>query len=198
MTDTQDLQTYAEYVARFLPPGWTVSKQHDRAVKLEHESGAAFSILSMWNKPGRVRISGWWPRGLDGHHYVPNDQPEITCAIARGPEAVARDIERRFLSAYLPLYRERKAAQEASDERDMWANRAAADLAEVLGGELRESRFSPDLTTAFTRSFAGLTCVDGCVSTLDGKVDFTLHDIPLHTARRLCALLREELSDGTE
>lgn len=56
----------------------------------------------------RLIISGVWPRFTDSAgcaqialpHYVKEECRDITVAAARSPEAIAKDIERRFLPEY--------------------------------------------------------------------------------------------------
>lgn len=64
----------------------------------------------------RLSIAGSYPVH-NGHYYGPLNvkRPEITCAIKRGPAAVAKDIARRLIPKYLPLYEQ--AAKSAADSR---------------------------------------------------------------------------------
>ena len=70
---------------------------------------------------GRLAIIGLWPdpiRDTRGTHtfYPYKDRPRITVAFGRGAQAIAKDITRRFLPKYLPMW------EQAVQRRDAYKN----------------------------------------------------------------------------
>lgn len=101
--------------------GWTLSKQgeaYDHRWQLMRD-GMQISLSLDWRKKDRLNISTWsWPkytrmeRGeVKAETIYPNSlydpketSPEISVAWARGPEAIAKEIKRRFLPEYERIY----------------------------------------------------------------------------------------------
>ena len=105
-----NLCTLAKAIAEHLP-GWraeTPALQLDEypphIVYIGREDGAGLAINAVRNQHGRIEVSGRYP-----HEAVPQDRPSITLSTLRPPENLAREITRRFLSAYLAKYEEAQA-----------------------------------------------------------------------------------------
>lgn len=135
------LDALAQGIAAALP-GWSVKplEEYDRRRWLTHETGAEFGFAILWNKP-RIEVYGCYPlakyrKNGQARHYYPlsgMDMPNITCAIKRGPEAIAKDIERRFLPRFLELH---ELALEHVAKREQEQDNKEATmkrLADVLG-----------------------------------------------------------------
>ncbi len=86
----------------------------------------------------RLEISGSYP-----HHprygSFSREYPSITVAASKEPQVIARDIQRRFLPKYLPLYQ--KARQAEQDYVDGLARQGAViqQLADVMGSKTGQS-----------------------------------------------------------
>ena len=83
----------------------------------------------------RLVISGAYPRhGNETVIHLSHDQyPRITCAISRGPEAIARDIKRRFLPDYLALVEKANRLIEDHTKRDAIIQQQAERIALAFG-----------------------------------------------------------------
>jgi len=131
-----DLAALAQELARHLP-GWTCEpRDSEWFASLRRDDGPSISIH---NNRGRLSIHGAWPKGADGHHYYPHDRSaEITCAVARPPASIARDIERRLLPVYLPLWQEQDRKRREAEESSRQAEALIRRLEDVLGIEPRD------------------------------------------------------------
>jgi hypothetical protein len=67
------------------------------------------------NRPGKIRVRGHWPKYPDDENgsrfsshshpaQVNESAPEICATETRGPEAIAREIKRRFLPGYFRIW----------------------------------------------------------------------------------------------
>jgi hypothetical protein len=96
----------------------------------------------------KYRVSGQWPRMRrpDGQTTVitPKDCGavpynetllEIKGSVSKGAAAIARDIERRFLPWFVPVFDKCKERADADTDRANQALQAAHRLAKQLGGE---------------------------------------------------------------
>ena len=129
--------------------GWTLSKQgeaYDHRWQLMRD-GMQISLSLDWRKKDRLNISTWsWPkytrmeRGeVKAETIYPNSlydpketSPEISVAWARGPEAIAKEIKRRFLPEYERIYARcfEKASQLSEARR-----RSARNVGKRLRGD---------------------------------------------------------------
>ena len=86
----------------------------------------------------RVEVSGWFHIGKDGSFVEVRDEnnvrvyPTISASLARNPEAIAKDIAKRFLPAYLAAFdraRASVAAEESYETRTTNTLKCVADAA---------------------------------------------------------------------
>lgn len=104
-------------------------------IRREDGAGVCFHLVTY---PGpRIHLSGEWPRqGATCYLYGKYQQsPKISVSPDRPPDAIAREIKRRLLPFYLPLYAE-AVQDKAADER---RREDAHNLAVRLGGILSAS-----------------------------------------------------------
>lgn len=130
-------------IAVFLPD-WTLDKAgetYDMRYTLTHTTGLQMALFtSKYDKQPRLTVSDWkWPqyttmeRGQTrtntvfphSLHGPKESSPRITCSLAKSPEAIARDIKRRFLPEYTRIYQRclehAKAYQQHEDiSRAQW------------------------------------------------------------------------------
>lgn len=127
------LEAMATNVATLLGNGWRLESVDEwgHYCKLVDDKGHSIHINNGTRKEGRYSISGGYPsdehgRNLDyvrraaGHNV---ELPKITVAWSRNPEAIAKDIIRRFLPDYLALYAK---AEEKQRETNAYHNAAQA------------------------------------------------------------------------
>lgn len=137
-----DLKQFALAVAEHLP-GWEFDAEywqgsHQRFARLVNAEIPSARVYAQCTR-GRVEISGGYPEGF---HPRTEEAPRITVSMKRGAEALARDIERRFLGAYLEKF---KAAMETAyrvAQAQARARDIAEELATILGCSVRHDRDS--------------------------------------------------------
>jgi hypothetical protein len=142
---------FAQKIASHLD-GWQPldPQSFNHAAEIGGPDGAGLTIsingFGDFCQDGRVEVSGQWPEAATVNQstvtfYPRGESTSITAAVSRGPQAVAKDIERRLLPKYLPLYREMKERREQylakeARRRDCLERLAAAggrDLRRVVG-----------------------------------------------------------------
>ena len=109
--------------------------------------------LHCWDERGaeRITISGQWPtaRTADGCTQVVTPRncgaipygetpPEATASTKRSIAALSADFSRRFLPAFVPIWRKCKEAAEERTDQSAAAKKAAERIAARFGHERRE------------------------------------------------------------
>jgi hypothetical protein len=129
---------FVRHVAAFIG-GWSATEPPATnewgKVTITRPDGAAiyFYTDGPWLKAVRVRISGSYPESTDGQVFWPHnsDRPRISCAISRGPEAIAKDVARRFIPAYTKEY-EKQLQAVARHERNLETETCIMDTLAAL------------------------------------------------------------------
>jgi len=148
------------------------------------------------DEPKRLSVSGYMHIGKNNSHvevYEKGERltaPRITVGTARGAEAIAKDITRRFLPEYLRIFAlaEEKVAKEIAYE-----NAQAALLSECLRvcGKVRASHgYAQGKGTAYLdpenyRKNVEFSCND---KTIDAKFD----DLTLEQVKHIIEYLKEK------
>lgn len=128
---TMDFTQLAQEIADAL--GWTVEPTDEPKPYITLR-GRGNEELYLRLDSGRVRISGEYPRLYDQYRVVQwclpygEHGPSITCAMDRGAEAIADDIQRRLL----PEYRELLEKVQAAIVTQMMRNEATKAVADCL------------------------------------------------------------------
>lgn len=122
-------------------PGWSVVEQSDdealeRVVAVRDADGRDVQFVKVWNEP-KVTVQGGYRRH-EAVRYPSNydragDSPQIGVGIGRDPKAVARDIERRFVAAFVEKWDEHERRIAEADQRAADVSVAADRLAKTLG-----------------------------------------------------------------
>lgn len=116
---------------------------------LRHRGGPGLSISTIWNETDRLCIHGTWPKTAGGEEVAPHvpygekakaHRPEITVAIGRGPEAIAKAIQSRLLPLYLAKWDECAKLTEKKDQYLSKTNSLRDRLAAVVGVETPTGR----------------------------------------------------------
>lgn len=182
--ERDELNTLAQGITSYLE-GWAALPVFTRA----HITNgtATFGItIDAYGKRGRVEVYGTYPQypSRDSNRgYYPlsgEDTPRITCALARGAEAIAKDIKNRFLPKFLACHNlavERIAQSEARLDAE---ETAMHRLADILGEEFKhgEVRFNHN-------DFWGTISPAGV-----DTVTFELRRVPVDLAAKICELLK--------
>jgi hypothetical protein len=111
------------------------------SVSVRHTSGATFYVhRSTW--PPELNVGAMWPREGDtrtGQEYRPHEgAARIGVSPWRDPEVLAKDILRRFVVPFLPLWDKQKAIRDECVRKAAAAHLLAQALAKVLGEGLRD------------------------------------------------------------
>lgn len=137
-----DLHAIAREIASYLP-GYAVVPPEDGQwyASLRRETdGAAFVLTHARGTKAQVHVSGKYPEDLNGNgrrYMSPRDwcvlpygetEPSIGVSGNRSPEVIARDIARRFLPEYEPLY---AACLVRKAERDSYRTTTRSQLEKV-------------------------------------------------------------------
>lgn len=148
------LRAYARAIAAALADGWTlqpIDMDREHTMKVPHvrqaSTGAEFWISSSWRNDGKLSVHGSWPKNAHGREEYPyfsqysdNGPSSPTIGFSRSKSAVlaARDIARRFLPAYLPLYAKQCKIVEGNNDTMSQAKVLAAKIASLLLGKVNQ------------------------------------------------------------
>jgi hypothetical protein len=133
MDKKNELHRIARDLEAFLP-GWSLNWDPDerpRFALFEGPDGAGFYVeLDRRTNPARLAVHGRYPTP-----YCPDParRPRITVGSARPAEAIAADVRRRFLPAYLALYAQLRERRQRAEERERRDAAIRAELAGILG-----------------------------------------------------------------
>lgn len=188
--EREELNTLAQGIASYLV--WEALPIEEGSNRAYITNGTAmFGItIDAYGNRNRVEIYGIYPQYIQrensnqGYPLSGEDPPHITCALARGAEAVAKDIERKFLTKFIACHNlavERIAQSEARlDAEEAVMFRLAGILeAELKHGEIRFSHND----------------IWGTISSVSkDAVTFEIRRVPIALAVKICDLLREPAS----
>jgi len=117
-------------IADNLDAEWKVEIDHqDPQAVFSHEDGRVFAlnIARYWSNPDCTKVftKPYWPRFCNGQSSHPamlhKLEPRSHILLRRGPEAIARELERRFLPKYTEMYH--ALVDEVVIEEDLRATR---------------------------------------------------------------------------
>ena len=125
-TPKPDQEAQARAIASVLGQDWTLANRapHDAEYTdwhLCHKDGYELDLTwpTIWNnRPARLEIRGVWPIGKDNQVRLPSQTDRaghktmITVDQTRLAEAIAKDITRRLLPSFLPLWERAKQLTE--------------------------------------------------------------------------------------
>lgn len=117
--------------------------------------GANFDIGTAFRGKDRMYVSGNWPKDATGTVQHPHfskysdfgaESPSITFAKTKTAAQAARDIERRFLPAFLPLWEKQAATVSHWDDNRIKRKNLAHAIADIINGKVRGPRDEHDST----------------------------------------------------
>lgn len=158
--------------------------------------GRIYLSFDGYNEPTRLSISGHLHIGKDNRFVEVYERssrvtlPSITVAIKRGPEAVAKDIAKRFLPEYLRILElaEQKVAEAAAYEATIAEHRN--HLAAVCGVKLHPQDECHD----FSWHLGGYHTV----KINEKNVDLKLVDLSFAQAEHIIKYLKETTTCNTQ
>lgn len=190
---TLDMRALAASVALHLP-GWTVSRAetNDHHASLKSEGGPELS-LGVDHYRHRIHVRGCWPRDQRNGSYAPHSgAPKISVGVMRSPKSIAREIERRFLPEFLPLWHAAEGRRREAGEANTKAEALAARLRNVFGLPHPEpSRYGLDRDTV--RVYAGdATFEVRCYGSVKIEITTSREDVALRVAELVRSMRVDE------
>jgi len=181
----------ADAIARHLADGpWAAGPdphEHKLRAEVARCDGVSFFLELVGS---RIEARGIYPRGVTGYVFSPYGEraPHCTVAARRNPASIAREIDRRFMPAFLAAHR--KAVADVEEQRlSLERARAVAEqIAEASGGTLY--RFDRRLEEQWS-----VHVPDGVIRVRSSSpeqpdIRFELHGAPSALAFRVAAALR--------
>jgi|GEM_PF-6416256 len=193
------LVNFTREIASCMSTHWEVAQVYERAVYIEQPETGATLVLRM-NNPyeweigkGKLEVYGKFPDGI----FIPDDKKvkEIYISASRGPKTVAIAIERRYLSAYIPVFKwamERCRKSERAKEQRL---ELLAVLADAYGGKVINERDIEEVR--FTSTSGNVYGTLSLTAHFDGNkaighdVNIDLHNVSFETALRVGKLLNQ-------
>lgn len=183
--DIAALRTVAREVAEHLGPSWQLEETDDDSdlVYILGPNDAAVRIKPdgyAYNTEGRLRIFGRYP-----HHPRMNlthgeTLPEITVTAKKSPQAIAKDIRRRFLPKYLDLHAQAMERKQVYEHAEAVREDHLQQLAVILNTEPRRDKlYMPG-------SIGGFAQVSD-----SNTVKFAIYSVPFETACKIAELLAQ-------
>jgi len=205
-TQNRDLIRAGAAIAAELGDEWSVvvPRTEDRRwwVDIVRDDGAKITLNSCWND-GRWVVHGGWPndptkggnqRAMLRDWLYSASIPEITVTRKKTPAQIAKDITRRFLPEYLPLY------AQCLEKRDERVNRCdqkmdtARKLVDILGKQVSTTPWGSDPSISVPNMLGdsyGEIRID-----YDGNTTFHLWGVPADAAIKIAEALRPLINEG--
>lgn len=196
-SEYDELYTLAEAISPHLP-GWTLEPRHTNAheypprwVYLARQDGAAIGLaLDRHGREPRLDVSGRYPTDITVYR---DHRPSITLSRLRPPDALAREILRRFVPAYLAAWDEAEVALMRLRQSQGRVQYAAETVASVTGLSLGQIRYDCEKTHATLYTAAGVVTVS-----YDGKLSLATHALDGALALDVLTRLMDATAQGPE
>lgn len=160
---TANLFAMATDIAGYLGDGWNVVPVLRDSTEFETghphlrraSDGAEFWMGFDWQKKDRIGVHANWPRDARGQEVRPYfsqhsefgvSAPSISFTSGKTAQQAAKDITRRFLTAFLPLWEKQAAVVAGQNDYRARRKSIAERVAAVVGGEVRGPRDRHDST----------------------------------------------------
>lgn len=145
---------FAALVAAALGAEWSVKPAtHDweeRHPRVQRADGPSFWIGGGPDtREKQYNIHSEWPKDQQGAEHRPSSWannetvPTINFTASKSPDAAAKDITRRFLPAYLPLWEKYQAEAAGADSYHTNRRTLAQHAAAIVGGKVIEEGKNP-------------------------------------------------------
>lgn len=192
----KDLHTKAREIAAVL--GWRCEYRteeqegpYDRLWANEPKGAGVVLHSNSYSKPGRIEITGIWPKAIpDSNWYFHphNDRPVITVAFDRSAEVIAKEIKRRLLPKYLPLFQEQAQLRQSILDDIIHRQQFGMWLASETGWEYRPHRNDVHFHIGETWGEFEINGISG------REFDISLKGVSVRLTLRIAQLVREALS----
>lgn len=158
-----NLFALATDIAGYLGDGWAVvpvlCDSTEFATTHPHirraSDGAEFWLGLEWKNDARIDVHANWPRDARGQEVAPHFSqysefgaaaPAITFAVTKTAQQAAKDITRRFLTPFLPLWAKQAAVVAGRNDYRARKQAIAERVAVVVGGTVCGPRDRHDST----------------------------------------------------
>lgn len=194
MTMTAEIVELAKKIADHLGDNWTHREQDEfsHVIYLDHADGSGMT-MRLYN--GRLSISGQYPSSVtDGDnvlHFYPHsseDRVNITVSPDRSAEAIAKDIQRRFLPGYWAVYLEMVAQKQRQLDFIEQREVILKELGRALGIAPRKGEIKFPYHGAHQPHGTIKISLYQDIAT----VHFDVSGVPVETALEIAALLRQK------
>jgi len=131
------IRQIADAVSKYLGEGWMLRDMEGFSGVHLRKFGTAEELYfkADWRNSDRLVISGSFGDGLSTYFPIHREKTEITVAIDKEPEKIAREIKRRLMPVYLKVLKFCMEHKAKDDEYKKKRNRTLRRLAEVIGGD---------------------------------------------------------------
>jgi hypothetical protein len=138
------------------------ARDDDHVVEMLHPEGFKLFFNAGWSGGyDKISIGSSWPLDEDRRQVTSSYDasiPRINVSVTRTPEAIAREVERRFLPEWKPLWEKSLARLDSSRKHEGETKSNAAELAEIVGIDPSEidknGRFSLYRSSIFPESIS--------------------------------------------
>jgi len=181
----EELHALARDIAQALGAEWQYASEqpYEHRALLAGSGGIGLNLAWKQSNHGRLTIVGCWPELVwykeRSYSFEPyQDRPIISVAASRGPNNIAKDIERRLLPKYLPLW---EGAVKARNARLAEIEKLESMLVRLL--EIPGTREDKGKDGA---RFGESNGPWGSIETYsDGPATLTIHNLPFEVAREI-------------
>jgi hypothetical protein len=139
-------------------PGWAFDEPHwteyqHVARLVNQEIPGARMYLNGTRQRGRVEVSGSYPEGV---YIRTEERVNITVSTTREIDAVAKDIQRRFLGAYLRVFQSAMERAYQTAQAQVRARDVADELAAISGCDATHGRDASEIWTRHGKIVIGV------------------------------------------
>jgi hypothetical protein len=197
------LTALARSIAKHLAPDWTYRPRKPLAegeypqlgeyIDCTGKAGPALWLHYNWRDESRIVVSGEYPRGTDRQIPTRHNEtlPEITISASRSPEALAKDIVRRFIPDYIKLWDDFQNRVKADLDYHQGQDATLERLAVAGGVKVESIKCFADRNGRGRISGGLFGGVWGEVEAYPDSVTLKLHSLSVEQAEKIIALLAE-------
>lgn len=170
------LNTLADALANTIIFGGQIEVHATNSISVKSSVGYGIHLRE---DKGKVIVTGLYPRGEGWGDFMPYDAspPKVTCSLSRSPDAIVKDIGKRFLSDYADLWKQCKEREEEHLEY-LERQKSLAQTLVDMGADVRSN------DTFY---------IPGCRGRIGSdSVTLDIYSVPLEKALRILSILKEE------
>lgn len=188
-------------------PGWSITVGDGYGgyyASFARDDGALFTLQQLkYADPGRLRVYGFYlvaPKRSGVISYSAKT-PEISISHRRPPQAIARDIHRRFLGDYVRIFLACFEAKRQEDEKRERGKQSFASLSAVFAATSYPARVDEGANDARLHWYGSddnrlfHLQLDSCYFSETVMVE--LRNVPIPIARQLLETLKENILPNT-